>query len=300
MCWHRGRRTRPSVRPTRPAVVGVAAEGSRLLLGAEIRETVLSRGPGTRRSSQRAALPLEGWDIALQLDEDPRIGSSLIECLEYTDGARIFALVDVAVPGMPGVVLASRLRGVIVSRGILAADSGALLQAILEEFAGQPEELDPVGVLLAELHPSSPEVRVVARRHTGALHVRSRRRGQMEENGMGSSAGSPIVLEPPLVAGSDGVEAVRGTTITMEPRDALILVSRFSCGPAWSGAGDPALGEKCHDSLPALEAEVLKVSAPTAIDGVVSLGSRLRERAGSRWTDHLLSVIWFRCVAMSR
>lgn len=221
----------------------------------------------------------------------------MIECLEYADGARVFALVDVAVPGMPGVVLASRLRGVIVSRGILVADSGALMQAIQDEFQGQQEELDPVGVLLVELRPSCPDVRLMARHHAGALHVRSRHRRRMEENEMGSPAGSPIVLEPPPLAGGEGVHAVRGTTITMEPRDALILASRLSCGSAWPAA-EGSGGEKCHDFQRVLEAEVLEASAPTAIDGVVSLGSRLRERAGSRWTEHLLSVLWFRCVAM--
>lgn len=257
----------------------------------------MSPGSGTRRSSQRAALPLEGWDIALQLEEDPRIGSSLIECLEYADGARVFALVDVDVPGMPGVVLAARLRGVIVSRGILAPDSGALMQSIHDEFAGQMEELDRVGVLLVELRPSSPDVRIVARHHAGALHVRSRQRGKVDESGAEGTPGGPLVLEPPPLAGGEGVHAVRGTTITMEPRDALILASRLSCGSTRTEP-EPPNGENCHEFQRALESEVLELRAPTAIDGVVSLGARLRERAGSRWTDHLLSVLWIRCVTM--
>ncbi len=229
---------------------------------------------------------MEGWDIAVQLDEDPRLGNNLIECLEYADGVRTFALIDVNLPGLEGAVVAARIRGVIGSMGILRCDIVQLLDDLFRELSNTHEHLAHVGVLLAEVCPRGSGVRLAMRNHRGALLLRRPALGDVcfqHEGGKGQVSELQCTEE----AGRSGGVM---TTVDLEPREAVLLVSRFA-----SDVGDSvSVRESRHSELATKAREAVDAGSSTAIDGIITLGSLVRESAGADWPNRLLSMVWIR------
>lgn len=261
----------------------------------------MSQSRGVRRSSQKAALPLEGWDIALQLDEDPRIGNGLIECLEYESGERVLFLLDVEAPGMEGAVIAARLRGFLYAHGILRPGALALVESALSEVVAFGADPGAIRILAAEVVPGSARVRVVHYRARSAFLLREAlREGKQDETSAGENRSWKELVKDEafkvcVLCPDPRIRGPQMTDVVVGHRECLILVSGFTVKEA--GEDRPHL--LSLEGFAPLVAGARGKGAATAIDGVMNLGVEVRSSLGAEWAEILLSTVWMRRSAIA-
>lgn len=218
-----------------------------------------------RRTSQAAAAPIPGWDIAIRLDEDLRIGANLIECIEHWDGSRSFILVDVFSREMEGAVTAAFLRGLICSLGVLDSNPVQLMDGIFRELVGRDDLRGKVGCLIAHVRPENSEVHVVCRDHPEPILLSGRPKSSIDEQ-------------------------ERGQCLHVGVNDALLLVSRFAC----AGGHDIQASRAESHMLVKTAQEVMGVGGIVAINASRLLVDKIRAEDAEKWALKLVSMVWIR------
>ncbi|OIO32151.1 MAG: hypothetical protein COS94_01460 [Candidatus Hydrogenedentes bacterium CG07_land_8_20_14_0_80_42_17] len=87
-----------------------------------------------KTSLQRSSTYINGWEVALQIDENAAPYKNLIECIEFSNGSKTFYLFDLDCPEDDIIGMVGIIRGGVGSIGLIYQDSFKSLSRLIQEF----------------------------------------------------------------------------------------------------------------------------------------------------------------------